>query len=83
MEGDRVHELGQPHEDFVVDLPVEHGQSGSPVFMLDRQADGRVQFTLIGLVHASEKGEKFMVPYALWKDSLVGLPEVFAQRLVR
>lgn len=83
LEVDRLHELGQPHEDFVVDLPVERGQSGSPVFMVETALDGVAQFTLIGLLHASEKGEKFMVPYGLWKDSLVGLPEVLAQRLVR
>lgn len=85
-EVDRLHSLGQPHEDFVVDLPVERGQSGSPVFMvemLESPAGPQPQFTLIGLLHASEKGEKFMVPYGLWKDSLIGLPETLAYRLVR
>jgi hypothetical protein len=85
-EVDRLHELGQPHEDFVVDLPVERGQSGSPVFMVETvqtAAGPQPQFTLIGLLHASEKGERFMVPYGLWKESLVGLPETLAYRLVR
>jgi len=83
---DRLHELGQPHEDFTVDLPVERGQSGSPVFLVEtteRDGQREVRFTLIGLLHAAEKGEKFMVPYALWKESLTGLPETLAQRLAR
>ena len=79
----RHHDLGVPHVDFTVNLPVERGQSGSPVFLVETAPDGEAQFTLIGLLHASEKGEKFMVPYGLWKESLVGLPEMLAQRLVR
>ena len=83
LEVDRLHALGQPHEDFVVDLPVERGQSGSPVFAVESGGEGEeTRFTLIGLLHASEKGEKFMVPYSLWRESLVGLPERLAQRLV-
>lgn len=82
----RPHELGQPHVDMTIDLAVERGQSGSPVFMVETEAtpDGpRARFTLIGLVHASEGGEKFMVPYSLWKETLAQVEGSQSARLVR
>lgn len=73
MDVDRRHELGPTHDDFVLSLPVEHGQSGSPVFVAHRVytkwGEG-VRFLLIGLLHAREKGTSYMVPTSLWEESL-------------
>lgn len=85
LEVDHRHELGQPHDDFVLSLPVEHGQSGSPVFLVRTEAtpEGpRASFTLIGLLHARERGNSYMVPYTLWKGALQALPAAVAERLV-
>ncbi len=73
MDVDRRHDLGPPHDDFVLSLPVEHGQSGSPVFVAYQVQDGggeEVQFQLIGLLHAREKGTSYMVPTSLWQHAL-------------
>jgi hypothetical protein len=73
MDVARRHELGEPHDDFVLSLPVEHGQSGSPVFVARRAetAEGpEVSFVLIGLLHAREKGTSYMVPTSLWEHAL-------------
>lgn len=80
MDTERFHDLGVPHVDFTVDLPVERGQSGSPVFQVT--SEGNVlQYTLIGLLHASERGEKFMVPFELWQESLGDVRHLLADRL--
>lgn len=75
VEIDRVHELGTPHEDFVLSVPVEHGQSGSPVFTVE-DFGGGVEFRLIGLLHAREEGTSYMVPATLWEHALAvdGIP---------
>lgn len=86
LDTDRRHDLGQPHDDFVLSLAVEHGQSGSPVFLVESsEADGRrtARFTLIGMLHAREKGASFMVPYSLWKGAIEGVEGSFSERLVR
>lgn len=73
MEIDRRHELGPSHDDFVLGLPVEHGQSGSPVFLAQRSRGGSgdpVRFLLIGMLHAREKGTSYMVPTTLWEHAL-------------
>lgn len=73
MEVGRRHDLGPTHDDFVLSLPVEHGQSGSPVFVAHRVHTARgesVRFLLIGLLHAREKGTSYMVPTSLWHDVL-------------
>lgn len=73
MDVSRRHELGPTHDDFVLSLPVEHGQSGSPVFVAHRvrgPAGEAVRFLLIGLLHAREKGTSYMVPTSLWEESL-------------
>lgn len=80
----RRHDLGQPHDDFVLSVVVEHGQSGSPVFLVETdEIDGRptARFTLIGLLHARERGISFMVPYSLWKGAMAGIPSPVAERL--
>lgn len=76
----RPHDLGVPHVDFTVDLPVERGQSGSPVFEVTEE-DGTLRYTLIGLIHAAEHGEKYMVPFELWQESLGGVRHLLAGRL--
>lgn len=73
VEVDRVHELGTPHEDFVLSVPVEHGQSGSPVFVAEQgwgEAGAVYEFRLIGLLHAREEGTSYMVPTSLWEHAL-------------
>lgn len=70
---DYYHELGIPHHDYAVDLPLRPGQSGSPVFALElRPGDDEpeVVFTLIGLLHARDGGTPLVVPYPLWKGLL-------------
>src|SRR5690606_10133148 len=70
---DYYHELGIPHYDYAVDLPLQPGQSGSPVFAVElRPDDGEpeVVFTLIGLLHARNGGTPLVVPYPLWKELL-------------
>lgn len=89
MEVDRRHELGPPHDDFVLSVPVEHGQSGSPVFVAHRvwgDQGEAVRFILIGMLHAREKGTSYMVPTSLWQhalrpdgDSLEGMPGMLAE----
>ena len=73
MDVDRRHDLGPSHDDFVLSLPVEHGQSGSPVFVAQRFRDEHgedVRFQMIGLLHAREKGTSYMVPTSLWQHAL-------------
>jgi S1-C subfamily serine protease len=73
MDLDRRHELGPIHDDFVLSLPVEHGQSGSPVFVARRVETDHgpeIGFILIGLLHAREKGTSYMVPTTLWQHAL-------------
>lgn len=70
---DYYHELGIPHHDYAVDVPLRPGQSGSPVFALELRPgdDGpEVVFTLIGLLHARDGGTPLVVPYPLWKQLL-------------
>ncbi|HEX7088661.1 MAG TPA: serine protease [Longimicrobiales bacterium] len=70
---DYYHELGIPHHDYAVDLPLQPGQSGSPVFAVGlRPGNGEpeVVFTLIGLLHARNGGTPLVVPYPLWKELL-------------
>lgn len=67
--GVRAHSLGVPHADFTLSVPVEPGQSGSPVFLIDHGPYG-VRYVLIGLLHAREHGEPFVVPYSLWRGTL-------------
>jgi S1-C subfamily serine protease len=77
MDVARRHELGEPHDDFVLSLPVEHGQSGSPVFVARRAETDEgpeVSFVLIGLLHAREKGTSYMVPTSLWEHALNPAP---------
>jgi hypothetical protein len=93
MDVDRRHDLGPPHDDFVLSLPVEHGQSGSPVFVAQRVREAgaeEVRFLLIGLLHAREKGTSYMVPTTLWEHALNGaveqaepLPGALARGLVQ
>jgi hypothetical protein len=73
MDVGRRHDLGPVHDDFVLSLPVEHGQSGSPVFVAHRvwgDEGEEVRFRLIGLLHAREKGTSYMVPTTLWEHAL-------------
>lgn len=64
------HHLGIPHVDDTVDLPLDPGQSGSPVFLVTHEPGGDVQFTLIGLLHARDGARHLMVPYPLWQSML-------------
>lgn len=73
VEIDRDHDLGPAHADFVLSVPVQHGQSGSPVFVAYHDAalpDAPVEFVMIGLLHARELGTSYMVPTTLWEGSL-------------
>ncbi|HEX6926269.1 MAG TPA: serine protease [Longimicrobiaceae bacterium] len=78
VELNRRHELGPVHYDFILSLPVEHGQSGSPVFIARREGGDGVTFLLIGLLHAREKGTSYMVPSTLWQHALEEAPGVSA-----
>jgi len=72
-----LHKLGTPHIDYAVDVPLEPGQSGSPVFQvsIERTSAGPdVRFTLIGLMHARGSGSHLMVPFPLWSSMLNELP---------
>jgi len=67
------HDLGGRHRDFSVDLPLEPGQSGSPVFRV--MANGSTEdpsLILVGLLHARESGTHLMVPFSLWRSALCG-----------
>ena len=49
---ERYHPLGVPHADMVVDVPLQPGQSGSPVFLIEIEEAGRgavadVRFRLV------------------------------------
>ena len=85
LETDYPHELGLPHDDFVLDLPVEPGQSGGPIFLVERgpESTDAVQFRLIGLVHAKDQQRNYGVPYRLWDDSLDEFPAELQDRLIR
>lgn len=75
--GVRYHTLGLPHTDYTVSLPLRNGQSGNPVFVVepgDESAGGPLKFTLVGLMHAREKGVPYMVPFSLWKGTLCETP---------
>lgn len=63
--GVRDHALGIPHVGYVLDVALEPGQSGSPVF-LERQ--GRK--ILIGVLHARDGENRYAVPYSIWKGLL-------------
>jgi hypothetical protein len=84
-EVDHLHELGLPHEDFVLDVPVHPGQSGGPVFLVegDPEAGEELSFRLIGLVHAKDRDRSYAVPYRLWENSLDAFPAELQERLVR
>lgn len=74
VEIDRLHDLGEPHEDYVLSVPVEHGQSGSPVFVAEPvwgEDALRVEFRMIGMLHAREEGTSYMVPTTLWQHALI------------
>lgn len=82
---DFPHALGIPHNDLVVDLPVEPGQSGGPIFLVE-SGDGKdeqPQFRLIGLVHAKDDERNYGVSYELWEESLKDFPSELQSRLVR
>lgn len=73
LEVDRDHDLGPAHADFVLSVPVQHGQSGSPVFVAYHDvalSDAPVEFMMIGLLHARELGTSYMVPTTLWEEAL-------------
>lgn len=75
--GMESHALGVPHADYTVDLPLEPGQSGSPVFAeLPSRPDepGGSRFALVGLLHAREGRLHFMVPYSVWGQTLCRTP---------
>ena len=77
VDTDYLHDLGVPHVDYSVDTPLQPGQSGSPVFLIDMGHTGmepEVRFSLIGLLHAQQKGAHLMVPYSLWAGTLAALP---------
>lgn len=80
---DYPHDLGMAHEDFVVDLPVEPGQSGGPLFLIEESPEGTVAFRLIGLIHAKDRERNYGVPYRLWEESLEEFPAELQGRLVR
>lgn len=83
VEADFPHMLGIPHNDLVVDLPVEPGQSGGPIFLVEDAGEERgVEFRLIGLVHAKDDLRNYGVPYELWQESLKDFPEELQSRLV-
>lgn len=63
--GVRDHALGIPHVGYTLDVALEPGQSGSPIF-LERQ--GRT--ILIGVLHAREGENRYAVPYSIWKGLL-------------
>ena len=81
-EVDFPHDLGMAHEDLVVDLPVEPGQSGGPVFLVEAGVDGEVTFRLIGLVHAKDQERNYAVSFDLWEESLPDFPAELQGRLV-
>jgi S1-C subfamily serine protease len=73
LDTEHLHALGGEHVDFRVSIPLEPGQSGSPVFRIvvaEEGGESVVRFQLIGLMHAREGGERFMVPYSLWHETL-------------
>lgn len=75
--GIRHHTLGLPHTDYTVSIPVEHGESGNPVFVI-RGEDGvpgpDLRFVLVGLLHAQEEGVSYMVPFSAWQGALCETP---------
>ncbi|HUE95200.1 MAG TPA: serine protease [Longimicrobiaceae bacterium] len=82
LEVDFPHDLGIAHADFVVDLPVEPGQSGGPVFLVEEGEEG-VVYRLIGLVHAKDRERNYAVPFDLWEEALPDFPAELQERLVR
>lgn len=82
-EVDVLHELGMPHHDFLIDVRIEPGQSGGPVFLIDESPNGDVEFRLIGLVHAKDRERNFAVSYRSWEEAVEDFPEVLRGRLVR
>jgi hypothetical protein len=84
LETDYPHELGLPHEDFVIDVRVEPGQSGGPVFLIEEAPSGEgMTFRLIGLIHARDRERNYAVPYRLWELALDEFPGELQDRLVR
>jgi hypothetical protein len=80
---DYPHDLGLDHEDIVISMPVQPGQSGGPVFRIEGAPDGgELTFRLIGLVHAKDAERSFAVPYDLWEDSLESFPTELKERMV-
>lgn len=84
LEVEFPHELGMPHADLIVDLPVEPGQSGGPVFLLEETASPEepVHFRLIGLIHARDRHRNYAVPYRTWGKALGEFPEELRERMV-
>ena len=75
--GVESHALGVPHADYSVDLPLEPGQSGSPVFVELPPVPGdpdHSRFALVGLLHAREGRVHLMVPYSLWRQTFCRTP---------
>jgi hypothetical protein len=66
-------------------VPVEPGQSGSPIFLVEGDAENgeALTFRLIGLVHAKDLERNYGVPYRLWEDSLWKFPDELQDRLVQ
>jgi S1-C subfamily serine protease len=85
VQTDFPHALGIPHEDIIIDVPVEPGQSGGPIFRVEGDpARGEpIVFRLLGLVHAKDSDRSYGVPYLLWEDALDEFPAVLQERLVR
>jgi hypothetical protein len=77
------HDLGLSHDDLVISMPVQPGQSGGPVFLVEGGDGKPISFRLIGLVHAKDAERSFAVPYELWGDALAQFPEELQTRLVK
>jgi S1-C subfamily serine protease len=84
VEMNHLHELGLPHEDMIISVPVHPGQSGGPVFQVrsDPQT-GSVEFRLVGLIHARDWQRSYAVPYRLWEGHLDAFPAALQDRLIR
>lgn len=80
-----LHDLGLPHEDFIVDLPIEPGQSGGPLFLIegDPELGEPITFRLIGLVHARDRERSYGVAYHGWQEALDEFPAELQSRMIR
>jgi hypothetical protein len=81
LEIDHRHDLGVPHDDFVIDIQVVPGQSGSPIFLIEEGEEGDPEFRLIGLVHARDGERNYAVKYRSWIDVLESFPEELHERM--